>query len=112
MHIQGGLTLGENIGDLAGLGVAYDAYKLSLKGKAAPVIDGFTGDQRFFMAWAQAWRTLIREPALRNQLTTDPHSPGRYRAIMPRNIDAWYSAFNVKPGQALYLAPAQRVKVW
>ncbi|HET9161792.1 MAG TPA: M13 family metallopeptidase [Caulobacteraceae bacterium] len=112
MHIQGGLTLGENIGDLAGLGVAYDAYKASLKGKRAPVIDGFTGEQRFFLGWAQVWRTLTRDPAMRNNLTTDPHSPGPWRAITVRNIDAWYEAFGVKPGQKLYLAPEDRVKVW
>jgi putative endopeptidase len=112
MHIQGGLTLGENIGDLAGLGVAFDAYKASLKGKASPVIDGTTGEQRFFMGWAQVWRSLLREPALRNRLTTDPHSPGEYRAATVRNIDGWYEAFGVKPGQKMYLAPDQRVRVW
>jgi putative endopeptidase len=112
MHIQGALTLGENIGDLAGLGVAFDAYKASLNGKKAPVIDGFSGEQRFFLGWAQVWRTLHREAALRNRLTTDPHSPGPWRAITVRNIDAWYDAFDVKPGQKEYLAPAERVKVW
>jgi putative endopeptidase len=112
MHVQGALTLGENIGDLAGLGVAYDAYKASLKGKKAPVIDGTTGDQRFFMGWAQVWRQLMREPAVRNRLTTDPHSPGQYRAATVRNIDGWYQAFNVKPGQKLYLSEKDRVRVW
>jgi putative endopeptidase len=112
MHIQGALTLGENIGDLAGLGVAFDAYKASLKGRKAPVIDGFTGEQRFFLGWGQVWRTLHREPAMRNRITTDPHSPGPWRAITVRNIDAWYDAFGVKPGQKEYLAPGDRVKVW
>jgi len=111
--INGRLTLGENIGDLGGLQVAYEAYKLSLGGKEAPVIDGLTGDQRFFLGWAQVWRTLFREDALRQQLLTDPHSPGEYRVngVVP-NLDAWYAAFDVKPGDAMYIPPEKRVRIW
>lgn len=111
--INGRLTLGENIGDLGGLQVAYEAYKLSLGGKEAPVIDGLTGDQRFFLGWAQVWRTLFREEALRQQLLTDPHSPGEYRVngVVP-NLDAWYAAFDVKPGDAMYIPPEKRVRIW
>ena len=113
MKINGKLTMGENIGDLSGLAVAYRAYKISLNGKPAPVIGGFTGDQRFFMGWAQVWRFKSRDEALRNQLLTDSHSPGHYRAFVPlTNIDAFYEAFNVKPGDKLYRAPADRVKIW
>jgi predicted metalloendopeptidase len=112
LRVNGRLTLGENIGDLGGLALAYDAYHASLKGKPAPVLGGFTGDQRFFMAWAQGWRTLQRDAFLRQQVATDPHSPGAYRVAMVRNLDAWYAAFDVKPGQKMYLAPEARVKVW
>jgi predicted metalloendopeptidase len=113
MKINGKLTMGENIGDLSGLAVAYRAYKISLNGKPAPVIGGFTGDQRFFMGWAQVWRFKSRDEALRNQLLTDSHSPGQFRAFVPlTNIDAFYEAFNVKPGDKLYRAPADRVKIW
>ncbi|GAA0315662.1 M13 family metallopeptidase [Sphingomonas oligophenolica] len=111
-HIQGGLTLGENMADLAGLAVAYDAYHRSLHGKPAPIIDGLTGDQRFYLGYAQVWRIKFREPALRSQLLTDPHSPGAFRTAEVRNIDAWYAAFGAKPGDAMYLAPADRVRVW
>ena len=111
-HIQGGLTLGENIADLAGLTVALDAYHKSLNGRPAPVIDGLTGDQRFYYGWAQVWRTKYREPALRQALLSDPHSPGHYRALTTRNLDPWYAAFDVKPGQAMYLAPDARVRIW
>ncbi|MGL4313087.1 MAG: M13 family metallopeptidase [Sphingomonas sp.] len=111
-HIQGGLTLGENMADLAGLAVAYDAYHRSLNGKPAPVINGLTGDQRFYLGYAQVWRSKFREPALRSQLLSDPHSPGKYRTAEVRNIDAWYQAFGVLPGDAMYLAPEDRVKVW
>lgn len=111
-HIQGGLTLGENIADLAGLTVALDAYHRSLHGKPAPVIGGLTGDQRFYLAWAQVWRIKYREPALRSQLLSDPHSPGPFRAATVRNLDAWYAAFGAKPGEKLYLAPADRVRIW
>ena len=111
-NIQGGLTLGENIADLAGLTVALDAYHKSLNGQPAPVIDGLTGDQRFYYGWAQVWRTKYREPALRQALLSDPHSPGHYRALTTRNLDPWYAAFEVKPGQAMYLAPDARVRIW
>ena len=110
--VNGELTLGENIADLAGSTIAYDAYKLSLNGRPAPVIDGFTGDQRFFLGFGQVWQTKAREAAIRQQLTTDPHTPGNFRAYAVRNLDAWYDAFDVKPGQAYYLTPAQRIKVW
>jgi putative endopeptidase len=113
MKINGKLTMGENIGDLSGIAVAYRAYKMSLNGKPAPVIGGFTGDQRFFLGYAQVWRTKARDEALRNQLLTDSHSPGVYRAFVPlTNIDAFYTAFNLKPGDKLYRAPADRVKIW
>jgi len=107
------LSMGENIADLGGLSVAHEAYLNSLGGKAAPVIDGLTGDQRFFLAWAQVWRTKMREAALRSQVNTGPHSPGMYRAFAPlRNIDGWYQAFNVQPGQKLYIAPEARARIW
>ena len=112
LHVKGKLTLGENIADVAGLAAAYDAYKASLKGKPAPVIDGFTGDQRFFIAFAQYYTSKMREETLRNRIATDGHAPGNFRALTVRNIDAWYPAFNVKPGQKLYLAPDERVKIW
>ena len=111
-HIQGELTLGENIADLAGLTVALDAYHKSLGGKPAPVIDGLTGDQRFYLGWAQVWRTKWREPALRQALLSDPHSPGHERTLTVRNLDPWYAAFGAKPGQDMYLAPADRVRIW
>jgi predicted metalloendopeptidase len=112
LHIKGEQTLAENIADVAGLAAAYDAYKASLGGKQAPVIDGFTGDQRFFIAYAQAWSSKMRDAALRGRIATDGHSPGQFRALTVRNIDAWYAAFNVQPGDKLYLAPEKRVKVW
>ena len=113
IKVNGRLTLGENIGDNGGLQVALHAYRLSLKGAQAPTLDGVTGDQRFFLGWAQAWRTNIRDAALRNQILTDPHSPQRYRCNgTVRNMDAWYAAFDVRPGDDLYLAPADRVTVW
>ncbi|QSX40796.1 M13 family metallopeptidase [Shewanella cyperi] len=112
LHVNGKLTLGENIADVAGLAAAYDAYRASLKGKEAPVIDGFSGDQRFFIGYAQTWATKMREPAMRQRIATDGHAPGNYRALTVRNLDAWYQAFNVKPGDALYLAPEDRVKIW
>ena len=112
-HINGKLTMGENIGDLGGINIALDAYHAHLKGVTAPNIDGFTGDQRFFMGYGQIWRSKTRDEALRQQLHTDPHSPGPARAnAIVRNIDAWYDAFDVKPGDKLYLAPADRVKIW
>ena len=111
--VNGKLTLGENIGDLGGLSLAYRAYRLSLNGKEAPVIDGVTGDQRFFMAWAQVWRSKVREEQARQYLVIDPHSPPHYRINgIVRNFDEWYKAFDVKPGDKLYLAPDQRVRIW
>jgi predicted metalloendopeptidase len=112
LAVNGKLTLGENIADVAGLQAAYDAYHASLKGKAAPVIDGFTGDQRFFIAYAQTWATKMRDEALRQRVLTDGHAPGMYRALTVRNLDAWYKAFDVKEGDTLYLAPDERVRVW
>jgi putative endopeptidase len=111
-HVQGKLTMGENVADLAGLTVAHDAYIASLDGKAAPVIDGMTGDQRFYLGWAQVWRRNYREANLRQRLLTDPHSPSEQRGNIVRNMDPWYPAFNVLPGQKLYLAPADRVRIW
>jgi len=111
--VNGRLTMGENIGDLGGLSLAYRAYKLSLNGKPAPVIDGVTGDQRFFMAWAQVWRQNIRPEQARQYLIVDPHAPADVRINgIVRNFDEWYKAFDVKPGDKLYLAPADRVRIW
>ncbi len=110
--IQGPFTLGENIGDLAGLTVAYDAYKHALGGQEAPTIDGTTGDQRFYLGWAQVWRRNYREANLRQRLLTDPHAPSEQRGNIVRNLDPWYSAFGVQPAQKLYLDPAQRVRIW
>ncbi len=113
IHVNGRLTLGENIGDLGGTSVALEAYHRSLQGKPAPVLAGLSGEQRFFLGWAQAWRTLYRDQSLRNQAMSDPHSPGMYRVNgVVRNEDAWYEAFGVKPGDALYLPPAERVRIW
>lgn len=107
------LTMGENIADFAGLNVALDAYHKSLGGTEAAVIDGLTGDQRFFLSFAQAWRAKQRPDALKNQVATDPHSPARFRVLGPlRNIEAWYAAFGVKPGDAMYIAQEQRAKIW
>ncbi|MFN3749371.1 MAG: M13 family metallopeptidase [Sphingorhabdus sp.] len=111
-NVKGEFTLGENIGDLAGLTIAYEAYKASLGGKEAPVIDGFTGDQRFFLGWAQVWRRNYREANLRNRLITDPHSPSEQRVWVVRNLDKWYEAFQPKEAQKLYLAPGERVRIW
>jgi len=112
MHVQGKLTMGENVADLAGVTLAYDAYKASLGGKEAPIIDGMTGDQRFYLGWAQVWRRKYREENLRQRLLTDPHSPSEQRVAVVRNFDDWYRAFNIQPGQALYLAPDARVRIW
>jgi putative endopeptidase len=112
LHVNGKLTLGENIADVAGLSAAYDAYKHSLNGKEAPVIQGYSGDQRFFIAYGQAWATKMRDKQLRQRIATDGHAPGNFRAQTVRNLDPWYTAFKVEPGQKLYLAPEKRVKVW
>jgi putative endopeptidase len=111
--VNGKLTLSENIADLAGLAASYDAWKASLGGAPAPVTaDGLTGEQQFFISFAQSWQSKMREPALRQRLTTDGHAPGMYRALTVRNLDAWYGAFEVKPSDALFLAPEARVRVW
>ncbi|MEL6258140.1 MAG: M13 family metallopeptidase [Pseudomonadota bacterium] len=111
--INGRLSLGENIGDLGGLSLAYRAYQLSLDGEEAPVLNGLTGDQRFFMAWAQVWRSKMRDEALRTQLRTGPHSPPYFRVNgIVRNMDAWYDAFGVTEEHALYLPPEERIKIW
>jgi predicted metalloendopeptidase len=112
LHINGKQTLGENIADVAGLAIAYDAYRISLGGKEAPTVQGFSGDQQFFLSYAQSWREKYRAPLLRQLLLTDGHTPAIYRPSTVRNIDAWYAAFDVKPGQVLYLPAADRVKLW
>ncbi len=112
-HINPALTMGENIADLGGLTLALDAYHASLHGQASPVLDGLTGDQRVFLGWAQVWRAKVRPDAARQRLVVDPHSPPVARVNGPvQNIDSWYKAFDVQPGEALYLTPAQRVKIW
>jgi putative endopeptidase len=112
LHINGQQTLDENIADVAGLAAAYDAYKLSLHGKELPVVDGLTGDQRFFLAYAQSWRQKIRDEALRSQVITNEHAPDRERAQTVRNIDPWYDAYAVKLEHKLYLKPDERVRIW
>ena len=113
LRLNGHLTLGENIGDLGGVSIARDAYLISLNGAAPPSVGGFTAEQQFFMGWAQVWRELNRDEALRNQVMTDPHSPGENRVNgVVRNVDAWYAAFQVQPSDKLYLAPEKRVKIW
>ena len=111
-HVQGALTLGENSADLAGLNAAYDAYHNSLGGKPAPMIGGYSGDQRFYLGWAQVWRRSYREPELLKRLRTDPHAPSIQRTWIVRNLDPWYTAFKAQPGQKLYLSPADRVRIW
>ncbi|WP_153912338.1 M13 family metallopeptidase [Shewanella sp. TC10] len=110
--VNGRNSLGENIGDVGGLAMAYHAYQLSLNGKEAPIIDGLTGDQRFFLAWAQVWKEKRTEQSMLSQLRAGTHAPGRYRALAPRNHDAWYKAFDVKPGDKLYLPEDERVRIW
>ena len=114
VYINGKFTLGENIGDLGGVSAAYDGLQIHLKENGDPgKIDGFTPEQRFFLSWATVWRTKMREEAMRNQIKTDPHSPGQYRAYVPlQNIDAFYEAFNIQPGDPMYVAPEDRVKIW
>jgi predicted metalloendopeptidase len=112
-HVNGELTLGENIADNSGLAIAYKAYHISLKGKKAPVIDGMTGDQRLYAGWAQVWRSKMRDEAQIMQVKTDPHSPGQYRANGTlRNQPGFYEAFGVKQGDKMYLAPTERVIIW
>jgi putative endopeptidase len=112
MHVKGELTLGENSADLAGLAAAHDAWLATLGGKPAPVIDGFSGDQRFYLGWAQVWRRNYREANLRQRLLTDPHAPSEQRGNIVRNMDPWYSAYKPQPGEKLYLAPDARVRIW
>jgi predicted metalloendopeptidase len=112
LAVNGHQTLSENIADVAGLLVAYDAYQLSLNGKPDVATNGFNGDQRFFISFAQTWRNKTRDEALRRQIATDGHAPAQYRADAPRNLDPWYNAFSVRAGQKLYLDPGKRVHVW
>jgi len=112
LHIQGALTQGENIADLAGITVAHEAYMISLNGKKAPMIDGYDGDQRFYLGWAQVWRRNFREPNLRQRLLTDPHSPSIQRTWVVRNLDSFYRAYDVRRGDRMYLEPAERVRIW
>jgi putative endopeptidase len=112
LHVNGEQTLGENIADVAGLNAAYDAYRLAARGAPPASLAGFDADQLFFLSFAQSWRNKIRDPALRAQVITDGHAPARYRSYTVRNLDAWYAAFAVKPGEMLYLAPDDRVRVW
>jgi putative endopeptidase len=112
MHVNGELTMGENIADLAGVLIALDAYHASLGGKPAPVVDGLSGDQRFFLGFAQAWRSKERDDSMKAQMASDPHTPDKYRIIGPlRNVDAWYAAFDVKSGK-YFLQPAERTRIW
>ncbi|HEY0193711.1 MAG TPA: M13 family metallopeptidase, partial [Kofleriaceae bacterium] len=110
--VKGALTLGENIADLAGLTISYDAYKLSLGGRPGPVIEGTTPEQRFYLGFAQVWRRIYRPQELSNRLVTDPHSPAEFRVATVRNLDLWYDAFKPRPSDAMYLAPDKRVRIW
>src|ERR1700722_15433002 len=112
LHVNGKQTLAENIADVAGIAAAYDGLHAFLAGQSAPVQDGFSADQQFFIAFGQNWGSKTREASLRQQIVGDPHSPAEYRADTERNIDAWYEAFDVKPGEKLYLAPTERVRIW
>lgn len=114
IHVDGKFTLGENIGDLGGVNAAYDGLQLFLKANGNPgLIDGYTPEQRFFISWATVWRTKMRDEAIKNQVKTDPHTPGMYRAYVPiQNIDAFYQAFDIKPGDGMYVVPEKRVKIW
>jgi putative endopeptidase len=113
MHVNGKLTLGENLADLGGLNVAYAAFKKTKEGQSHKKIGGFTPDQRFFLSWAQVWRSSQRPEAAAQRILTDPHSPEQYRANAPvTNIDAWYAAFNVQPGDKMYKKPEDRIHVW
>ena len=112
LAINGEQTLAENIADVAGVAASHDGYRASLGGKPAPEQDGFNGDQQFFIAYAQTWASKVRDAALRQQVMTDSHSPGEYRARTVRNIDGWYAAFGIEPGRKMYLTPADRVQIW
>jgi putative endopeptidase len=113
VHVNGELTMGENIADLGGVTLALEAYRESLKGQAAPVIDGFSGDQRVLLGWAQAWRGKVSDDFVRKQVVSDPHSPRQFRVIGPtRNVDGWYDAFKVGKDAKMYVAPADRVRIW
>jgi putative endopeptidase len=113
LHVNGKLTMGENIGDLSGLAISLQAYHFSLNGKPAPVIDGFTGDQRYFLGYAQIWRSKSSEASTRRQILSNPHSPSHFRVVGPtRNVDAWYEAFNVKSDDKNYLPSDKRVHLW
>jgi putative endopeptidase len=112
LSLNGKQTLAENIADVAGISAAYDGYRASLAGKPAPPQGGFSGDQQFFLAFGQNWASKTRDAALRQQVMTDGHSPDEFRAATVRNIDAWYAAFDVKPGEKLFLAPPDRVRIW
>ena len=113
LHVQGKLTMGENIGDLSGVSISLQAYHFALNGKPAPVLGGFTGDQRFFLGFAQVWRAKWTDGVLRSRLLSNPHSPPHWRTVGPtRNVDAWYAAFDVKPGDKMYLPPEKRVRLW
>jgi putative endopeptidase len=113
LHVNGKLTMGENIGDLSGLAISLQAYHFSLNGRPAPVLDGYTGDQRYFLGFAQIWRSKSSEASIRRQVLSNPHSPSHWRVVGPtRNVDAWYDAFNVKPGEKYYLSPDKRVHLW
>ncbi len=112
LSVNGKQTLAENIADVAGIAAAYDGYRASLAGKPAPEQSGFSGDQQFFIAFGQNYASRSREAALRQQVAVDSHSPAEYRADTVRNIDGWYKAFDVKPGETLYLAPDERVRIW
>ena len=113
LHVIGPNTLGENIADNAGLAIALKAYHLSLNGKSAPVLDGYTGDQRLYLSFGQVWRTKMRDSAVRTQTLSNEHTVAQFRVIGPtRNQDDWYTAFDVKPGETYYLPPGQRVRLW
>jgi putative endopeptidase len=113
LHVNGKLTMGENIGDLSGINIALQAYHISLGGKPAPVLDGFTGDQRYFLSFGQIWRSAYRDAQMRQQVISNPHSPPEFRVIgATRNTDAWYAAFGVQPADKYYLPPEKRVHLW
>jgi predicted metalloendopeptidase len=113
LHVNGELTQGENIADLGGLTMAYYAYKRTLDGKKSPVMDGFTGEQRFFISWAQGWKTLMRDAYLKQMIATNPHSPGNFRAIGPlSNMPEFYEAFDIKEGDGMFIPVEKRVVIW